>query len=284
MLASNRFYLLILAFFLWPYLGAPLYTGYLPVSWRFALAFLVLIALAKRQWPQNWLHKLGLRISLRQIIYCLVALIISLLGFYFIVRTQLQAGGFFQPFSSSGKYLGNENIYVFSWIVNRIFQPLNEEIVLRALLLGLLANLCSHKMTLSISTALIFAALHQAMYALSPFGLLTPLNMEALITLFCFSWAANALYFATGHIGFGVVLHVAWNVWRFFGPIYQNGLELNEAQTFNILEGSIPVMVLVSLMCGLCVLALWRYDKKNLLIGSRQSHIRSQIAEDVSVR
>lgn len=257
-MSKNSLYsILICACFLWPYFAAPLYSGYLPVSWRFLLAFLIIIALAKRKWPHNWLHHLGLRICGRQIIYCLLVFCFSLLGFYLLIYHQLHAHGYSQTFSTPGPYFGNENIYKFSWLVNRIFQPLNEEIVLRALLLGVIAKYSSHKMTLSIVVALIFAALHQVMYAYSPLGLMTPLNMQALITLFFFSWAANVLFFATGHIGFGVVLHIAWNIWRFFGPIYHNGQELNEAQTFNILEGATPITITVSIMCCACILLFW---------------------------
>lgn len=258
MFKNNRIYLLILLFFIWPYDRAPLHLGYLPFSWRFAFAFLILMALAKMQWPTTWLKNLGLEISLRQTIYCVAAFFLSLVVFQVIIQNQLRVGGFFQIFRLPDPFLGKENIFKFSWLIVRIFQPLNEEIVLRALLLGFLGQFCSQKRFLSIYVALIFAGLHQVMYALSPFGLLTPLNINALIALFCFSWAANELYFRFGHIGYGVALHIAWNIWRFFGPIYRNGHELNEAETFNILEGSTPVMVLVALMCIICVASLWR--------------------------
>ena len=54
---------------------------------------------------------------------------------------------------------------------------------------------------------------------------------------------------------------MAWNWWRFSGDIVKDGV-LNEAQTFNALEGSTPAFLFVTVLSLACVLGLVIHEVK----------------------
>ena len=239
------FYVLILLIFIWQYGGlfwANLFKHIAP--WHWILATLLIAFCARIFWGQDWKNVLGLSINRWQTVFCLAALLLSLPVFYFLIHFVLVQGGF--QVNASAPHL--------SRVLVRVFQPLNEEIVLRAILLGLLARIISNRFALSVLLAIVFSSLHFLLYK---FGILeTTLTISALLTLFFFSLAVNALFFTFGHIGYGFALHFAWNWWRFEGDISKNGISLNEAQTFNILEGSTAVLISVACLSILSVIGL----------------------------
>jgi membrane protease YdiL (CAAX protease family) len=256
------FYPLAFLIFVLPY-GWPINLpklGDLLGAWRFVLASLALMACAAVFFRKTWTAVLGFPKRVSQIIACLFSGIVAFLVFYFFIDSVLSYGGYQQlPFTNipSGFFGRYPLLCRTLW---RICQPLNEEIVLRALLLGFFARFFSHRAYLAIIAALIFSGLHLLIYYFGQMDV--QLDLLALLTLFFFALVANALYLTFNHIGFGLVIHIAWNWWRFSGDIVKDGVVLNEAQTFNVLEGSVPVFIFVTVASLACVLGLMIHDVK----------------------
>jgi membrane protease YdiL (CAAX protease family) len=252
------FYQLAQFIFVWPY-SWPI--AALPGAWRFVLATLALMAVAAMFFKKEWATVLGFPKSLKQVIACVLAGMVAFLVFYFFIDFVLSYGGYQkQPFASD-KILESFGSYPeLARTLWGICQPLNEEIFLRALLLGFLARFFTHRAYLAILAALVFSLLHFLMYFYGALG--EQLDVLTLLTLFLFGLAANALYLTFNHIGFGLVIHVAWNWWRFSGAIAKDGVILNEAQTFNILEGSTQVFIFVAALSLVCIAGLMVHEKR----------------------
>lgn len=254
------FYPLAFLIFILPY-GWPI--NFLPTlgAWRFILATLVLITCAALFFKKDWTTVLGFTKRPNQIIACVIAGILAFVVFYFFIDSVLSYGGYQMVPSTDrlSEFFGKYPVLCRTlW---RICQPLNEEIVLRALLLGFFARFFMHPTYLAIIAALVFSGLHLLIYY---FGLMAVmLDLSTLITLFFFALAANALYLTFNHIGFGLVIRIAWNWWRFSGDIVKDGVVLNEAQSFNALEGSIPVFIFVAVLSLVCVGGLVIQDAKS---------------------
>lgn len=142
-----------------------------------------------------------------------------------------------------------------------LFQALNEEIFLRALLIGLLVLFIPSRLAVSIGTALIFAGAHFLLYRFSnPMHL--ALSAGALATLFLAGVAMNNLYLACRHIGFSWALHAGWNVvWlpASFSDAATNR-PLYEPQIFDRVLGSPAIVAAACAAAALsfALLALWR--------------------------
>lgn len=221
---------------------------------------------------KDWITILGFPNRLSQIIACVIAGILAFVAFNVFISSVLSNGGY-QMVSAMGRlseYFGSYPLLCRTlW---RICQPLNEEIVLRALLLGFFAHFFSNRACLAIIAALVFSGLHLLIYY---FGQLnTQLDISALLTLFFFALAANSLYLAFNHIAFGFVFHLAWNWWRFSGDIVRDGVVLNEAQTFNALEGSTTVLIFVSLLSLACFIGLGLRTSKIPLFNRQKSPMK----------
>ncbi len=137
-----------------------------------------------------------------------------------------------------------------------LFQAFNEEILYRALLIGLLLSWGMSTPLVSIGTALLFAGAHFVLYRYSnPMHL--ALSWAALATLFLSGMAMNNLYLAFRHIGFSWALHAGWNVvWL---PVAVSdaatGQRLNEPQIFDRVLGA-PVIVAAAGVAALLSFAL----------------------------
>jgi len=92
-----------------------------------------------------------------------------------------------------------------------LFQAFNEEILFRALMIGLFIQYVRSAPVISLGLAFVFAAAHFLLYRFSnPMHL--ALSMTSLATLFFAGVAMNNLYLAFRHIGFSWALHAGWNV------------------------------------------------------------------------
>lgn len=224
-------------------------------AYRFLVATALICLCAAACYGPSWVKVMGLHMRFKQVVFCAITFAVALPCFYWLIQHAItQAGGHYSPYDPAGfaHYYGL--FPHFSLLVQRLTQPLNEEIVLRALLLGLTAQVFSNRALLSISAALVFSSAHFVLYY---FGALAiPLDIAALATLFFFSLAANALYLSFGHIGFGLALHVAWNWWRFSGDIWVGKTLINEASSFNLIEGSWPVLLIVAALSLMCLAGL----------------------------
>jgi hypothetical protein len=234
----------------WP-IGLPALSAWLG-AWKFVLATPLLMICAALFFKKNWTTVLGFPKSLSQIIACVIIGILAFVVFYFFIEFVLSYAGYQQlPFTPSAFFGSYPLLCRTLW---RICQPLNEEIILRALLVGFFACFFSHRVYVAIIPALVFSGLHLLIYYFGEMDV--RLDLSALLTLFFFALTANALYLTFNHIAFGFVIHLAWNWWRFSGDIVKDGLVLNEAQTFNALEGSSVTLIFVSVLSLLFFVAL----------------------------
>jgi membrane protease YdiL (CAAX protease family) len=267
------FYPLVFLIFIWPYGIAP-FSWPIDVfswlgAWRFVLVTPVLIAITAWFFRKNWANVLGFPTRIKQLVACAIVGIAGFLVFHFFINFVLRDGGYRILPPDNGDYLSFFGSFpIICRTLWRICQPLNEEIVLRALLLGFFARYFNHRAYLAILSALVFSLLHWLLYY---YGVLAvKLELSTLLTLFFFALAANALYLTFGHIGFGFVIHMTWNWWRFSGNIIRGDIILNEPQTFNALEGSAPVFLLVSILSLACIIGLVIHDGKMKGMKGRQ--------------
>lgn len=245
------FYPTVFLIFSWPY-GSNRFIG----VWGFPIATLLIILCAIAYYPKNWTTVLGFTKNPLQIISCFVIGLISyyVFGFIILSNDNYQFFNFMGPVDYTFPELAH--------IVWRITQPLNEEIVLRAILLSGIAKLFKKQTYIAITAALVFAILHFILYY---FGALnTALNLTSLATLFLFGLAANFLYFKFNHIGYGLVFHITWNWWRFSGVIVKDNISLNEAQGFNVLEGNFSIFIFVAILSISCLLAIYIHEIKKI--------------------
>jgi hypothetical protein len=120
-----------------------------------------------------------------------------------------------------------------------ICSALNEEIVFRSVVLGLLTAWLQSVLKASVLSAAIFSLGHLLIYRILDAHWLAP---TTLVTLFFFGLAANQLYAWRGHIGYSYALHVGWNIVRFrAGYLSLNGETLHGGASFDLIEGSWPV-------------------------------------------
>ncbi len=230
-------------------------------AWRFVLASFAITLCTAIFFKKNWAAVLGFPKSFSQILACIVVAVLSLVVFYFLLDFLVNFDGYQRLFfmdAPNSKHFGSYPWLL--WILFRICQPLNEEIVIRALLLGFFTRFFSHRAYLALLAALVFSGAHWLYYFLGPIRV--QLDILALLTLFFFALAANALYLTFNHMGFGFVIHFAWNWWRFSGDIVKDGLSLNEGQTFNAIEGSFAVFTFVALLSLTCVIGLVVHERK----------------------
>ncbi|MCR9145251.1 MAG: CPBP family intramembrane metalloprotease [bacterium] len=228
------------------------------IPWRFAWASALLLVCALAALRGGGLELLGLRAPPLQIAAALVpGVAVWWCASLVLVRLSARHNFSFVPFDSIELLIGKP-----------LFQSLNEEMILRALLLGLLLAwrpAARHwmggqrawvLMTATVA-ALIFSGLHWIFYNwLSDVGL----RPGTLLSLFFVGFALNAFYLRSGHIYFGIAIHAGWNLVRFGGRFYSgDSLEyIRYAHTFNLLEGD-PAVIAAS--CGMALLGvvlLWR--------------------------
>jgi hypothetical protein len=143
-----------------------------------------------------------------------------------------------------------------------LFQALNEEILFRALLIGLVVmavrptTLISFVL-ISLGLALVFPVGHFLMYRFTnPMHL--ALSLPALATLFCAGLAMNNLYLAFRHIGFSWALHAGWNVVWLPATFYDaaTNMPLYEPQIFQRVLGAPAVAASATAMAVLSLAPL----------------------------
>jgi membrane protease YdiL (CAAX protease family) len=260
---SRIFYPLVFFAFIWQYgispFGLPMDILAIFGAWRFSLVTLAIVAVAAWFFRNDWPTILGLPTNRKQFSSCLVAAVAAFVIFFFFIDFVLSQSGhqISRSFDAMSEFFGRFPLV--SWTLSRICQPLNEEIVLRALLLGFFARYFTHRAYLAILAALMFSLLHFILYYFG--SLATILDLSTLLTLFFFGLAANALYLTFNHIGYGFVIHMAWNWWRFSGDIVKDGVMLNEPQGFNVIEGSGTTLVFVSVLSLVCITLLVFHDR-----------------------
>jgi len=133
-----------------------------------------------------------------------------------------------------------------------LFQALNEEILFRSLLIGLLLPFARSAALVSLATALVFPAAHFLLYRFSN-PLHVTLSLTALATLFLAGVALNNLYLRFRHIGFSWALHAGWNVVWLPAATYDalTKKPLPEPELFNRVLGSPTIAAVALAIAGL---------------------------------
>ncbi|MGB5500754.1 MAG: CPBP family intramembrane glutamic endopeptidase [Polyangiales bacterium] len=212
------------------------------VWWRAIPSTVVILALGALIYGQGALAFFGIRMTFTELLRSVAVFILGVLVFRFLVLPAVTTEAL--TVSLNDHPLG---------YVHQFFQVLNDEMVLRAACLTLLLRVFPHPKIVIVATAVLFSLAHHVFYRLSGVSI----DWPAMVSLFSFGAIANFLFVRFGHLGYGVALHYAWNLYRFNSVYRLNGLPLSEGMTFNYVEGnlwvmtgSIVVLVLTYLACA----------------------------------
>lgn len=196
--------------------------------WRFAVATVVIFGTGAVAFgPEAW-RILGLALSTRDLLKSISLFALALpLSWLVLDHVVLD-----------GSIIANQTLDP-RWLLGQFSQVLNDEMVVRAALLGFLLRAFPHPKTAILSLSLVFSLSHRLAYGSDG----VEIGVVALLTLFAFGVIANTLFVRFQHIGYGVALHYAWNFWRFNYDYYLDGARLPEGATFNFIEGNAWVAV-----------------------------------------
>ena len=201
--------------------------------WKFASAGAGILLLWRWASPKTFAADLGLRMRRRDFALALMALVIVGIGASRLIPGILRHHGY------------TRGPTALAWMALAIpFQTLNEEMVLRALLLTALVRILRPHFLLSVVVAGVFAVLHFALYYFGPPH--TALSGQALTTLVLVGFALNELFLATSSIAVPWAIHLGWNLTRYgsdwIGQSSSGSLE--QGLDFSLIEGNPWVMLL----------------------------------------
>jgi len=181
----------------WPLLGPHHW-------WAFALATAAIAGALRLLLGPGWASHAGLKLSPAQVLWVMVAFALVAAASGMLLHHVYAGAGLRVTAPAIQDQAGF------------LFQALNEEILFRALMIGLVIQLARPTglvllMLISLGLALAFPAAHFLLYRYSnPMHL--ALSPAALASLFLAGVAMNNLYLAFRHIGFSWALHAGWNV------------------------------------------------------------------------
>jgi membrane protease YdiL (CAAX protease family) len=215
--------------------------GYLPIYCGAPLLTVCLAVLARARFGFWGASALALP-SLSRSSWCFLAT--QMLCCYF--ATALFSGSLLWMFAAHHKF---EIEWAPQWgvlVFQIFFQSLNEEILFRGWLLSDLKK----RIWIAMILAFVFASSHLLTY-----GVFTAevLSWQVFATLFLFGFATTLLVYRSGHIASVWALHAGWNTGRFVFSVKRNSPPefLSEAEVFQILEGSIAVVLLACLFASI---------------------------------
>lgn len=237
-----RSLLLVVVLLPWPLLFSEHYW------WAFIVGTAAIVGALRLVHGPHWTNYAGLKIPPVHILLTVVAFGLMAAATGLLLPHIYASGGLRAGSPELGRELG------------LMFQSLNEEILFRALLIGLLLQYAGSRVLISVVLACIFAAAHFLLYRFSN-PLHVPLSPIALSTLFLAGVAMNNLYLAFRHIGFSWAFHAGWNVVWLSPPMYDTltNVPLHEPQVFNRVLGA-PAMTAIAGAATLVSFALlaWR--------------------------
>ncbi len=209
--------------------------------WAFVLVTVAIVVALRLLLGRQWLNYAGLGVSRVHALLAIAAFALVATGSTMLLHHVYEAAGL----RACAPIIEDQ--------IGFLFQALNEEILFRALMVGLLIQLVPSAPLVSLGAAFLFAAPHFLLYRFSnPMHL--ALSTAALATLFFAAVAMNNLYLAFGHIGFSWALHAGWNVVWLPAAIYDTATnqQLHEPQIFDRVLGSQTVVVVA---CAIAVLS-----------------------------
>jgi hypothetical protein len=215
--------------------------------WAFIPVTAAIIAALRLLLGQQWASYAGLSMSRVDALLAIVAFALIATGSTFFLHHVYEAAGLRADAPIPEEQFGF------------LFQAFNEEILFRALMIGLLIQFVPSVSVISLGVALLFAAAHFLLYRFSnPMHL--ALSMAALATLFLAGLAMNNLYLAFRHIGFSWALHAGWNVVWLPAATYDaaTNARLHEPQVFDRVLGSPAIVVAACAMAALSFALLAR--------------------------
>jgi len=231
----------------WPLMAGP------DNWWAFMLVSAAILAALRLTLGPDWRGQAGLNLSLPQAVMVIAVFAGVAIGSGVLLHHVYEAVGLRATVPNIKEQAG------------LLFQAFNEEILFRALLLGLLIDHLRPQALMPVilaclALALVFPAAHFLLYRYSnPMHL--PLSLPALATLFCAGLAMNNLYLAFRHIGFSWALHAGWNVAWLPATFHDaaTGARLAEPQIFDRVLGSAPVAAAAGAMAAVSfAFLLWR--------------------------
>ena len=232
-------YLAVILAFLVPYT-----LGWAWGWWKFVGSSIAIVLLWRCSRPKTFMTDLGFRLRYTDLALAILSLLV--VG---IIASRL-IPGVLRP---HGYVLGHRDP---EWMCLAVpFQTLNEEMVLRALLLSALAQIVNARLLVIATVASVFVVLHFVLYRFGPPH--AALSVQALATLFLAGLAFNELFLATGSIAVPFAIHLGWNLTRFGNDWIEQGSSkpLPQGLDFNLIEGDWRVtglavaLVLITLKC-----------------------------------
>lgn len=215
---------------------------------------LVILGCTRLAWPGSWPAELGLRARRDDLGFAvLMFTVVYVVGAWLIGGILGQQGFVPGPVSENP-----------GWKYLAVFQALNEEMVLRALLLTWLSRHVSKRIALCVLVAVVFALAHAVYYGLVAGE--AALSPAALLSLFLFGFAGNLIFIESGSITTSYAIHAAWNINR-FGQDWTaaaSGLPMPEGLGFNLVEGNASVLGLALIL----VFVTWGWSRsRRKLVG-----------------
>jgi hypothetical protein len=232
----------------WPLLGPHHW-------WAFVLATAAIMLALRLVLGAQWTRDAGLKLSPAQAFWVIVAFAAVAAASTMLLHHVYQTGGLTVTAPAIEDQAGF------------LFQALNEEILFRALLIGLVVAAVRPPTLLawiliSLALALVFPAAHFLLYRYSnPMHL--ALSLPALAALFCAGLAMNNPYLAFRHVGFSWALHAGWNVVWLPATFYDaaSHARLAEPQIFERVLGT-PVVAASAAAMTVLSFALLAQDRK----------------------
>ncbi|HYG36301.1 MAG TPA: CPBP family intramembrane glutamic endopeptidase [Clostridia bacterium] len=201
--------------------------------WKFVSTCAGIVLLWRWARPKGFAADLGIRLCRADFTLAVVLLLVVGMGAHRLIPGILQQHG----------YIRGQHDLIWMFLVIP-FQVLNEEMVLRALLLTALARILRPRFFLSAVVAGLFALLHFTLYRFGPPH--TALSISALTTLFLVGFALNELFLATGSIAAPWAIHFGWNLTRYGSDWIgeTSSGTLPQGLDFNLIEGNVQVAAL----------------------------------------
>jgi membrane protease YdiL (CAAX protease family) len=195
--------------------------------WKFAAASMGAVLLWRWARPEHFAADLGIRVRRIDFAMALSLLLVVGIGAGCLIPGILRQHGYIR---------GHTDLAWMLWATP--FQTLNEEMVLRALLLTALAHILKVRFLLSVAVAGFFALLHFTLYRFGPPH--TTLSVQALTTLFFVGFALNELFMATGSIAGPWAIHLGWNLTRYGNDWVGQSSPgvIPQGADFNLIEGN----------------------------------------------
>jgi CAAX prenyl protease-like protein len=244
--------LVILAFFV-PY----------SIGWdwpwcKFGISSLGIVVLWRWARPSSFAVDLGIRLRIADLALGSLAVLVTGVIASYVIPEVLRRNGY-----EAGPH--SDPLWRYFAVP---FQTLNEEMVLRALLLTTLAKIVNVRLGASFAVAVMFAALHFVLYWWGPPH--TALCLQALTTLLLVALAFNEFFLATGSIAIPYGIHLGWNLTRFGNDWIAQGSKgrLPQGVDFNLLEGNLMVVTFAVI---LAVVAVAARDRRSPQIDANRS-------------